>query len=273
MEVYNRVLRKYNALKKTKMSAEVWYESEKRLFVWFMVLYTYFYRADPARLYDIDYPTISLIFFNKDVLFLEFHYLTLIKTCEKISWTDDQDKMLLDSINVEGMRWSEVSKRIFTLTDRALFRAPKHCRERWINHLDYSKVHGNWSDLEDYLIFEFVVEREGKRWSRMVSVLNFKRTEHMIKNRYNSLITRDRLTKQERETDTARRTLEALRDKLGKEKVYFGTPRLPKNPQSRGEFSQKDSDLGERDESLDGFGQDDNQPRNCQEGEIVEERN
>ena len=79
-----------------------------------------------------------------------------------------------------------------------IFKSAKHCRERWLNHLDNKKVHGLWSPLEDYKIFKFVIEN-GKRWCKMVSILDDKRTEHMIKNRYNSLINKKRSNKKQKE--------------------------------------------------------------------------
>lgn len=154
-----------------------------------------------------------------------------------------------NSHHSEGLKWSEVSRKLFTDSHRLLFRSPKHCRERWLNHLDFSKVHGNWSELEDYTIFEFVVEREGKRWSKLVSLLNDKRTEHMIKNRYNSLISRNRLQRHDRERDIAQRTLNELRQLLGKEQIYVSKAKparrktkaiQPKKEDSENEMEMKD---------------------------------
>ena len=82
------------------------------------------------------------------------------------------------------------------------------CRERWHNHLDESKVKGNWSLEEDFAIIECVVEMFGKKWSKMKGNLGNRRTEHMIKNRYNSLITKNRVHKHEKERDITKRLLE-----------------------------------------------------------------
>lgn len=42
------------------------------------------------------------------------------------------------------MRWNEVSRRIFMESDKEVFLHPKSCRERWLNHLDTTKLKGNW---------------------------------------------------------------------------------------------------------------------------------
>ena len=41
----------------------------------------------------------------------------------------------------------------------------------------------------------------GKRWSKIVPLLNETRTEHMIKNRYNSLINKNKSNKKQKEED------------------------------------------------------------------------
>ena len=110
-----------------------------------------------------------------------------------------------------------MSKSMFMATNKAVFRSPKNCRERWLNHLDYSKVRGNWTDEEDIMIFEYVTETGGKKWSKLVNVLNDKRTEHTIKNRFNALIAKYRRYKLEKDIKVAERVLKALRKRLGRE--------------------------------------------------------
>lgn len=74
------------------------------------------------------------------------------------------------------MKWNEISRRIFTFTNKEIFISPKICRERWLNHLDNSKVKGNWLKSEDILIFKYVVETSSKKWSKIMSLLGNKRT-------------------------------------------------------------------------------------------------
>lgn len=91
-----------------------------------------------------------------------------------------------------------MAKYLFFKSNFQLFKSPKHCRERWLNHLDDKKKHGQWTLEEDLIIFNFVSEH-GKRWCKLVPLLNDCRTEHMIKNRFNSLINKQKGSKKERE--------------------------------------------------------------------------
>jgi hypothetical protein len=50
------------------------------------------------------------------------------------------------SLSEEGMKWNEVSRGMFMKTNKAVFVSPKSCRERWLNHLDNTKIKGNWDD-------------------------------------------------------------------------------------------------------------------------------
>ena len=59
------------------------------------------------------------------------------------------------------------------------------------------------------LIFEYALSK-GKKWSRMVDMLRGSRTEHMIKNRYNSLISKWRVSKKQKEEEIAKKIYEML---------------------------------------------------------------
>lgn len=56
-----------------------------------------------------------------------------------------------------GMKWNEVSCSIYVQTNKVLFRAPKVCRERWLNHLDRSKIKGDWTTSEEVAILQYIV--------------------------------------------------------------------------------------------------------------------
>lgn len=49
-------------------------------------------------------------------------------------------------------------------------------------------THGGWNIEEDIWILDLVQE-EGRKWARIALRLDSRRTEHMIKNRYHSLMT------------------------------------------------------------------------------------
>lgn len=56
-----------------------------------------------------------------------------------------------------------------------------------MNHLDPSKIHTEWTPSEDFILLS-TIKKRGKRWSLAVKGLRHTRTEHMVKNRYKSLI-------------------------------------------------------------------------------------
>lgn len=60
------------------------------------------------------------------------------------------------------------------------------------------------------MIFEYALSK-GKRWSRIVELLDGTRTEHMIKNRYNSLISKWKTGKKQKEEEIAQKIYGMLR--------------------------------------------------------------
>lgn len=122
----------------------------------------------------------------------------MIKPNTKVAWTREEDDRLIEVVQQEEhLRWNDIAKALFYNSNCTIFKSPKHCRERWLNHLDDKKKRGLWTPQEDIKIFRFVLEY-GKRWCKLVPVLKETRTEHMIKNRYNSLINKQRKSKKER---------------------------------------------------------------------------
>lgn len=119
----------------------------------------------------------------------------MIKLQKKIAWTEEEDQQLIKAVKQEDSgKWNEVAKHIFYNSEFKIFKSPKHCRERWLNHLDDKKKRGEWTPQEDLSIFKYVMEY-GKHWCKIVPILKDSRTEHMIKNRYNSLINKQRKSK------------------------------------------------------------------------------
>lgn len=80
-----------------------------------------------------------------------------------------------------------MAKRLFIESNRKYFRTPKQCRERWMNHLDPLKLKSKWTINEDFSLIDLVL-KEGKKWAMIAKTMGNIRTEHMVKNRYNSLL-------------------------------------------------------------------------------------
>lgn len=56
-----------------------------------------------------------------------------------------------------------------------------------MNHLDPNKLHTEWTAAEDLILLN-CIKNKGKKWSSAVKELSHTRTEHMVKNRYKSLM-------------------------------------------------------------------------------------
>ena len=80
-----------------------------------------------------------------------------------------------------------MARSLFEQSDKQYFRSGKQCREQWLNHLDPEKKRGEWDSSEDALIVSFIL-KHGKKWAIISKELDGKRTEHMVKNRYKSII-------------------------------------------------------------------------------------
>jgi len=87
----------------------------------------------------------------------------------------------------EKNRWNEIAKSLYILSNKKYFRTPKQCREHWINHLDPTKIRSEWTTIEDYELINTIL-RTGKKWSKVAKELGNRRTEHMVKNRFRSML-------------------------------------------------------------------------------------
>jgi hypothetical protein len=63
------------------------------------------------------------------------------------------------------------------------------CREKWINHLDPEVNRTQWTLQEDLTLFKAISEF-GTKWAYISKMFKGVRTEHMVKNRYNSIFKR-----------------------------------------------------------------------------------
>lgn len=59
-----------------------------------------------------------------------------------------------------------------------------------MNHLDPVKLHSEWTISEDLVLLN-TIKKKGKKWSFAAKELRHTRTEHMVKNRYKSLISNE----------------------------------------------------------------------------------
>ena len=57
----------------------------------------------------------------------------------------------------------------------------------WFNHLNPIVSHNKWSIEEDVFLFRHA-SQIGTKWAKISKALNGVRTEHMVKNRFNSIV-------------------------------------------------------------------------------------
>lgn len=113
-------------------------------------------------------------------------YKNLVKVEKKGNWTEQEDILLLQWVEVHGPnKWTECARRIEG-------RCGKQCRERWMNTLDPRVKRGNWKESEQMQIFEQMQEN----WSSWATISKHLqgRTENAIKNYFYSSVRRLKAT-------------------------------------------------------------------------------
>lgn len=84
-----------------------------------------------------------------------------------------------------------MAKEIALRCETTIVRQGKQCRERWINKLDPSISRGPWSKEEELKILKLILLK-GKKWSEISKILLNQRTENALKNRYHTLMKKEK---------------------------------------------------------------------------------
>jgi hypothetical protein len=95
----------------------------------------------------------------------------------KGSWTDEEDKQLMDLLKKFGKNWSLISKYMTS-------RSGKQIRDRFLNALDPALTKDKFTTQEDLTILKLYAKM-GSQWSKIATHLPG-RTGDMIKNRFYS---------------------------------------------------------------------------------------
>ena len=108
------------------------------------------------------------------------------KSC-KSDWTEPEEKLLEELILFKGSKkWTTIASKLNEVFHCGKnLRLGKHCRERWLNHLDPSLKKGEWSPEEDQIILANQA-KIGNKWSLITKLLPG-RTENQVKNRWKSI--------------------------------------------------------------------------------------
>ena len=124
---------------------------------------------------------------------MEFEAACFINEKEdlKKKWEPDEDEILQKIIEEsdDNPKWNDVAIDLFMRSNKKFFRLGKHCRERWLNHLNTKISHDKWTEEEDQALIRGILSC-GQKWSKITKMIGNHRTEHMIKNRFISLVLR-----------------------------------------------------------------------------------
>ncbi|CAK89546.1 unnamed protein product (macronuclear) [Paramecium tetraurelia] len=106
----------------------------------------------------------------------------------------EEDKILYEIIlkyqSVDmGQKWSQIAQELNQHS--IIYRSSKQCRERWLNHLNPKISKQPWNDEEDIWLLNLVKE-QGRKWAEISKIMDGKRSENNLKNRFNSLIKREK---------------------------------------------------------------------------------
>jgi hypothetical protein len=164
-----------------------------------------------------DWQFFSAVFSAKQPHLFEYHARVVLEpTLRTQRWCEAEDSLLIQLVTQgQPVKWHEVAKELFAESGRTFTRTPKQCRERWLNHLDPRKSKETWSLEECRVLFE-VVREQGKKWAYLVRVMEGKRSEHSIKNKYNSMMARQcKLTPELNEDQLSREIVGKIVRKIG----------------------------------------------------------
>lgn len=82
-----------------------------------------------------------------------------------------------------------ISFELFKQSQGQFFRPFQHCREKWFNYIDPKVNRGEWTEEQDIALLT-AADFLGCKWAVISRELGGVRTEHMVKNRYKSLISK-----------------------------------------------------------------------------------
>lgn len=147
-------------------------------------------------------------------------------------------------------KWSEVAKDLNSRSGRNVYRAGKQCRERWNNHLDPNVSRGPWCDKEDMDLMRLIQEK-GKKWSEISKCIPTSRTENAVKNRFNSLIKKEKanLKQTKQKTNSEHLLIESIVSRLENRLKHGFTIVNQENDYENNENSCKSEDSDEEEES------------------------
>ncbi|CAK68537.1 unnamed protein product (macronuclear) [Paramecium tetraurelia] len=172
-----------------------WTIEEKKVLIWIVGKLSQAQDLDIRDLPDEFWEDVSEMVYRRDAVQCKQKWSQLQKTdLQSKPFTQEEDQALLNIINKyqeceQGQKWSLIANEL-NLHSRN-YRSSKQCRERWLNHLNPRIRKDPWKDDEDFQLLNYVQE-QGRRWADISKLFNGTRSENNVKNRFNSLVKREK---------------------------------------------------------------------------------
>ncbi|CAD8126339.1 unnamed protein product [Paramecium sonneborni] len=172
-----------------------WTLEEKKVLIWVVGKLSQVQDLDIRDLPDEFWNDVSKMIYRRDSVQCKQKWSQLQKTdLQSKPFTQDEDQLLLNIISQfqegeQGYKWSLISNEL-NLHNKN-YRSSKQCRERWLNHINPKIKKDPWNDDEDFKLLNFVLEH-GRKWADISKLFNETRSENNVKNRFNSLIKREK---------------------------------------------------------------------------------
>ncbi|KAM3139489.1 hypothetical protein pb186bvf_008325 [Paramecium bursaria] len=194
-----------------------WSEVDKKLFYWIVIRY-YIYKdiTENRQLTAFEWRDISKLVLGRSAHQCRLKWEQKYKiSLSEVPWTEEEDQLLQEIHNEfsklgKENKWSQIAREIHKRSPNQIFRQPKQCRERWINKLDPNISNDPWTKAQEIELLKTILIR-GKKWSELSALYGRVRTENSLKNKYNSLLKRE---KQKYEFETINPQLFAKVQKL-----------------------------------------------------------
>lgn len=94
-----------------------------------------------------DWDFFVTLFPNKEKILFQYQASNLLKDHNQYKkWVHEEDELFEQLVKRDKfrLRWSDLGKALYIESGRKYFRTAKQCRERWLNHLDPSKLKKYW---------------------------------------------------------------------------------------------------------------------------------
>ncbi|CAD8096872.1 unnamed protein product [Paramecium sonneborni] len=172
-----------------------WTLNEKKVLIWLIGKLSQLRNEDLRDLSTELFEEVSKMICRRDKEQCKLKWAQMQKVVlQQQPFRPEEDKKLYEIIMHyqsidQGQKWSQISQELNQ--NSSVYRSSKQCRERWLNHLNPKISKEPWTDEEDIKLLQTVKEI-GRRWAEISKIMEGRRSENNLKNRFNSLIKREK---------------------------------------------------------------------------------